>query len=890
MKKSLERFYPYIIFLFAIVLYANTISNGYNLDDELVTINHRTTSKGFDGIKEIFNGFYYEDDMGYKYEYRPITHLTFAIEHQFLGESPQISHAINVILYGLLGVLIFLLVNKMAPDRGPSLALIVSLLFLIHPLHTEVVASIKNRDEILSLLFSVLAMLSIFKLGANRKLLQQVVYWLGALMLFSLSLLSKPSGAMLVFLIPVLHYLFNDKRFNLFTVLFGVLAALMFTLFRLNNLLNIVLIPTLTAALICLMYLFEASNQEYVRLKVKQATQQECFSIFLLILSLTFLVFSFLYPSPHLLFVFYLLAGLSLWFGLLKKYGYLIMLIHFVSYTVASYLSMNFEFLWAYWIVFLFLFVKEAKNKIPVVIFMLAISFGMSWYTKSAYGGVILIAYLIFLTPWKKWLFPLAMLVNIFLHFSIPLIALFYGICMIVMLIYFDWISLNKLTDRFEVGQWKKAILILLTMAIASNGTWFAERGEVQVDIPSSTFVQDQINLINNVGNAFKTQGDTETFNQDYNRPMTFVENPISENWNWNSRIALASNSVMFYTTKMVFPYPLSFYYGFDTRKVQSVFSLDAIVGILLLVFLVLVSWIYRKKSIVLFGSALFFLSLLIYSNFIVPVAGIVAERLAFTASLGFVIILGFGLQELFKIDKLKVPAYVLFIGLIIGASYSVINRNIDWKNKLTLFGNDIKHLEKSAQANAVYAGALMEFGELSNDGIANTETRSIAIAHFKRAIEIYPDFLNWWFDLGRVYFVKKDYLKAKEAFKRASEIDSTYSSTYGYLLDIANMERNAADVIVYSNLFLVNNPNNIDVLLNLSSALYFSEKFEEAILVNDRIIEIDNSIPEAYLNKAYSFIKLGDITIAKSYLAKGKLLSPNHAEVLSLEKLLSGN
>ena len=91
MKKSIERFYPLIVFVLAFLLYANTISNDYNLDDELVTINHRTTSKGFSGISEIFTSFYYEDDVGYKYDYRPITHVSFAIEHQFFGDNPQVS-------------------------------------------------------------------------------------------------------------------------------------------------------------------------------------------------------------------------------------------------------------------------------------------------------------------------------------------------------------------------------------------------------------------------------------------------------------------------------------------------------------------------------------------------------------------------------------------------------------------------------------------------------------------------------------------------------------------------------------------------------------------------------------------------------------------------------
>ncbi len=70
---------PYFIFLFSFVIYANTIPNDYNLDDELVTQNHRLTSKGISAIPEIFTSPYYEDKAGYKYEYRPIVLISFAI-------------------------------------------------------------------------------------------------------------------------------------------------------------------------------------------------------------------------------------------------------------------------------------------------------------------------------------------------------------------------------------------------------------------------------------------------------------------------------------------------------------------------------------------------------------------------------------------------------------------------------------------------------------------------------------------------------------------------------------------------------------------------------------------------------------------------------------------
>ena len=108
MSKLRNKHWASLIFILAFSLYANTIFNDYNLDDTLVTQNHRLTSKGISAIPEIFEAFYYEDAMGYKYGYRPITHASFAVEHSLFGESAAVSHTINVFLYAITCLLIFL--------------------------------------------------------------------------------------------------------------------------------------------------------------------------------------------------------------------------------------------------------------------------------------------------------------------------------------------------------------------------------------------------------------------------------------------------------------------------------------------------------------------------------------------------------------------------------------------------------------------------------------------------------------------------------------------------------------------------------------------------------------------------------------------------------------
>src|SRR5690606_8485120 len=146
----------FLIFLISFLFYGNTIPNEFSMDDELVTLNHKNVSKGFNGIIPIFKERYVSNEQQ-SYEYRPIVLVTFAIEHQFTGGDPHFSHFINILLYALTGVVLFFLLSRLFVQHHWILPASITFLFLIHPIHNEVVASLKNRDELLSFLFTLLS-------------------------------------------------------------------------------------------------------------------------------------------------------------------------------------------------------------------------------------------------------------------------------------------------------------------------------------------------------------------------------------------------------------------------------------------------------------------------------------------------------------------------------------------------------------------------------------------------------------------------------------------------------------------------------------------------------------------------------------------------------------
>ena len=200
--------YRWFIFLFAFSLYANTVFNAYSFDDGMVTYENKTIKKGLAAIPDILSSRYDISDER-NGEFRPVTLISFALEYELFGLSPGISHFVNAILYGLVCVLLFTLWLKLFGDKYFEYILLGTLLFAVHPLHTEVVASLKNRENIFSLLFGLLSFIYILKYIDEGK----AIYILAGLSFFLLAISSKIDIAVFAVLIPLALY-YKGIRFR----------------------------------------------------------------------------------------------------------------------------------------------------------------------------------------------------------------------------------------------------------------------------------------------------------------------------------------------------------------------------------------------------------------------------------------------------------------------------------------------------------------------------------------------------------------------------------------------------------------------------------------------------------------------------------------------------
>ncbi|MCK9424374.1 MAG: DUF1736 domain-containing protein [Bacteroidales bacterium] len=153
---------------------------------------------------------------------QPIVNMTFAIEHFLWGEKTIYSHVVNVIIYALLSMLLFFTLKRMLKNYNILFPFLITVVFTAHPVHTEVVANLNYRDEMLAF-FCGIGGLWFFLHYAERRKIRFLLY---AALIFITGYLCKSSILPFLALYALVLYFFTGIpiRKNLLMIL-GILLA-----------------------------------------------------------------------------------------------------------------------------------------------------------------------------------------------------------------------------------------------------------------------------------------------------------------------------------------------------------------------------------------------------------------------------------------------------------------------------------------------------------------------------------------------------------------------------------------------------------------------------------------------------------------------------------------
>ncbi len=389
MKILSVKFLPHLlIFLAAFLLYGNTLTNDYALDDLIVIKENTFTKKGLSGIREIFSydsftGFFgTEKKLVAGGRYRPLSIASFAIEYALAGGlNPFLSHLINILLFALTGSLIFIIFSRLikSPPGKPwhlGIPFVASILFIAHPVHTEVVANIKGRDEIFALLFPLAALWLTLRYFEKKKPLMLLL----ANICFFFGLLSKENAIMFVIMVPLTIYFFTKipLKDNLKVGVSFLFTALIFVFVR----------------FLVLGYMNSGElPKELLNNPFLDATQGQKFGTILYTLGLYVKLLFFPHPLTHDYYPYHIpLVSMTDWKAVLSLGIYLFMIVYAVlkfksksviSYGIIFYLStlfivsnllfpvgtfMNERFIYMPSLGFVIILACLIVNKLPLII------------------------------------------------------------------------------------------------------------------------------------------------------------------------------------------------------------------------------------------------------------------------------------------------------------------------------------------------------------------------------------------------------------------------------------------------------------------------------------------------------------------------------------------
>ena len=167
-----------LVFLIAVGLFLPTVRYGFVQDDRGIIVGNSAAHSLGAAVRAFDQPYWPPPARGGLY--RPATVVTYAVDWGLSGGRPGWFHFVNAILHGLVCVLVVLVLERWLPAVG---AVAAGLVFAVHPVHVEAVASVVSRAELL-----VAAGMLAAVLAARRR------WWVAAVLAATLAMFSKEHG------------------------------------------------------------------------------------------------------------------------------------------------------------------------------------------------------------------------------------------------------------------------------------------------------------------------------------------------------------------------------------------------------------------------------------------------------------------------------------------------------------------------------------------------------------------------------------------------------------------------------------------------------------------------------------------------------------------------
>ena len=202
-KKTVLLHLTLIIFL-GFAVYANSLKSGFIWDDAAL-VRDNTLIKDWSKAGHLFGENIGSGALTEFSSYRPLQMLTYSVDYSVWKLNVFGYHLTNIILHILAALLVYWLVSLLFST--PLLSFLTSMLFVVHPVHTEAVSYISGRSDSLCAVFMLLCLVYYIKAIS----LEGSIFSLLIPLTYILALLSKEYALITPVLLLVYNYTFKKK-------------------------------------------------------------------------------------------------------------------------------------------------------------------------------------------------------------------------------------------------------------------------------------------------------------------------------------------------------------------------------------------------------------------------------------------------------------------------------------------------------------------------------------------------------------------------------------------------------------------------------------------------------------------------------------------------------
>ncbi|CAH1800313.1 unnamed protein product, partial [Owenia fusiformis] len=274
-------------------------------------------------------------------------------------------------------------------------------------------------------------------------------------------------------------------------------------------------------------------------------------------------------------------------------------------------------------------------------------------------------------------------------------------------------------------------------------------------------------------------------------------------------------------------------------------------------------------------GITLLVVPFLPASNLFFTVGFVIAERILYIPSMGYCVLLAYGLDRLTINFRWK-PRSALAVAMAMAAILAgrTVVRNQVWHSRETLFKSGIEVLPNNAKVHYNYANYLKDVGKTTE-----------AIKHYEKAILLYPKHASAHNNLGTLL---NNSLEAEDHFWRAIAINPQHAGAHFNLGNVMH----AKNKLLQAEKFLLEainlEPNSVDSYTNLAAVYADLKEFTYADTYYRKALQVAPHDPNCFNNYGVYLNKIGKPEQALKYYERAYTIDPSHqVSIVNAARLL---